>query len=384
MDELGARGELEAAGGIAYLSQLADGLPRVTNVEHYARIMTEKRARRDLIFAAENLRDEAFVGSESAAEILATALESLRRIGNGQAARAVSHTAAEVCTVASQAVEYIVWPLAPRGMVALLDGPPKTAGKTTLVLTAASAELSERIFLNRATKRARILLVSEEGPRPLSLALSRAELAGESELRIIHGFEFAGAPWPQIAAQIERECISHKIDWLVIDTFYDVAQLAGDDENKAGAVAAAVAPIRHIASKLDIPVTLTRHERKSGGEVGESGRGSSALTGAVDSVMLLRRIRGGFDETRSLEVTGRIEAGRFEIELRDGQYRIIEAGKRVETIEKEGTLDAAISANPKASVRELATALHIGRNRLRKLAEKLGWRLEDSGWVRPP
>src|ERR1700680_5143578 len=42
MEDLSRTGRLEAAGGVPYLSQLADGLPRVTNVEHYARSVTEK------------------------------------------------------------------------------------------------------------------------------------------------------------------------------------------------------------------------------------------------------------------------------------------------------------------------------------------------------
>ena len=48
-DQLHRRGELEAAGGAAYLAQLVDGVPRVTNVEHYARIVKEKALLRNLI-----------------------------------------------------------------------------------------------------------------------------------------------------------------------------------------------------------------------------------------------------------------------------------------------------------------------------------------------
>ncbi|MCL6482303.1 MAG: replicative DNA helicase, partial [Firmicutes bacterium] len=40
-EHLRRRGELEAVGGAAYLSQLVDGVPRVSNVEHYARIVKE-------------------------------------------------------------------------------------------------------------------------------------------------------------------------------------------------------------------------------------------------------------------------------------------------------------------------------------------------------
>src|SRR5579885_1453519 len=48
-EELHRRGELEAAGGAPYLASLADGMPRVSNVEHYARIVKEKAVLRNLI-----------------------------------------------------------------------------------------------------------------------------------------------------------------------------------------------------------------------------------------------------------------------------------------------------------------------------------------------
>ena len=41
-EELHRRGELEASGGAPYLASLVDGVPRVSNVEHYARIVKEK------------------------------------------------------------------------------------------------------------------------------------------------------------------------------------------------------------------------------------------------------------------------------------------------------------------------------------------------------
>ena len=41
-DQLQRSGELESAGGAAYIAQLMDGVPHVTNVEHYARIVKEK------------------------------------------------------------------------------------------------------------------------------------------------------------------------------------------------------------------------------------------------------------------------------------------------------------------------------------------------------
>ncbi|HUJ31786.1 MAG TPA: replicative DNA helicase [Candidatus Acidoferrum sp.] len=70
MEDLTRRGELESAGGIAYLSQLADGLPRVTNVEHYARIVKEKSILRSLIFSTAAIQEQALAAGDDADVIL--------------------------------------------------------------------------------------------------------------------------------------------------------------------------------------------------------------------------------------------------------------------------------------------------------------------------
>src|SRR6185437_11864079 len=54
-DFLESRGELEAAGGAAYLSQLCDGLPRATNVKHYADIVCQKAKQRAVIHICDDI-----------------------------------------------------------------------------------------------------------------------------------------------------------------------------------------------------------------------------------------------------------------------------------------------------------------------------------------
>jgi hypothetical protein len=46
------------------------------------------------------------------------------------------------------------------------------------------------------------------------------------------------------------------------------------------------------AGSAGLAVLMLRHERKGGGEVGESGRGSSAFAGAVDVILQLKRPEG--------------------------------------------------------------------------------------------
>jgi replicative DNA helicase len=76
-EELHRRGDLEASGGAPYLAALADGMPRVSNVEHYARIVKEKAMLRNLIHATHNIQQRAFEGEDGADAILDNAESSI-------------------------------------------------------------------------------------------------------------------------------------------------------------------------------------------------------------------------------------------------------------------------------------------------------------------
>jgi replicative DNA helicase len=69
-DELGREGKLAASGGVAYISQLPDGVPHAMNVVRYAQIIKDKAILRALIHAAEKIQESAFEGREEADEIL--------------------------------------------------------------------------------------------------------------------------------------------------------------------------------------------------------------------------------------------------------------------------------------------------------------------------
>src|ERR1700737_4556404 len=69
-EELGRTGELDEVGGPAYITALVDGVPRSTNVEHYARIIKEKATLRNLIFSANKILSTAYEAEEEADVIL--------------------------------------------------------------------------------------------------------------------------------------------------------------------------------------------------------------------------------------------------------------------------------------------------------------------------
>src|SRR5207249_9644763 len=59
-EELGRSGEIDEVGGPAYIAALVDGVPRSTNVDHYARIIKEKATLRNLIFSANRILTNAY------------------------------------------------------------------------------------------------------------------------------------------------------------------------------------------------------------------------------------------------------------------------------------------------------------------------------------
>jgi replicative DNA helicase len=69
-EELGRAGELDDVGGPAYVASLADGVPRATNVEYYARIVKEKSTLRNLIFAANKILTNAYEADQESDLIL--------------------------------------------------------------------------------------------------------------------------------------------------------------------------------------------------------------------------------------------------------------------------------------------------------------------------
>ena len=74
-EELSRGGDLDEVGGPAYVASLADGVPRATNVEYYARIVKEKSTLRNLIYAANKILTNAY-GADQESDLILDEAES--------------------------------------------------------------------------------------------------------------------------------------------------------------------------------------------------------------------------------------------------------------------------------------------------------------------
>ena len=87
-DELVRLQALEAVGGVAYLAALLDGVPRVTNVEPWCRIIKEKALLRSLIHTGQRISQSAYAAEDEAAVLLDRAEKAIfdlaeRRVRQG-------------------------------------------------------------------------------------------------------------------------------------------------------------------------------------------------------------------------------------------------------------------------------------------------------------
>ncbi|HYV61490.1 MAG TPA: replicative DNA helicase, partial [Bryobacteraceae bacterium] len=80
-EELMKQGQLESVDGLAYLVSLDDGLPEITNLDSYVRIVRDKALLRKLIFSSQRIIDRCLIGEEEPDKILASAEEGLLKLG---------------------------------------------------------------------------------------------------------------------------------------------------------------------------------------------------------------------------------------------------------------------------------------------------------------
>jgi replicative DNA helicase len=84
-EALARAGDLDEIGGGAYLASLVDGVPRSTNVEHYARIVKEKSALRALILATQSISARAYEAEDDPNQILDEAEQAIFSIAEDRA-----------------------------------------------------------------------------------------------------------------------------------------------------------------------------------------------------------------------------------------------------------------------------------------------------------
>ena len=287
-EELGRAGELDEVGGPAYIAALVDGVPRSTNVEHYAKIIKEKATLRNLIFSANKILATAYDAEEEADTILDQAehaifaiaddkirdgFVSLRDLAQGSLDTIEKlHAHKELVTGVPTGfidLDEMTSGLQPADLIIVAARP--SMGKTSLVLNIAqhvgtktnmtvgifSLEMSkEQLFLRMLTGEARIdahrLRGGFLGERDWG-RLSEA-IGTLSEAKIfIDDTPSIGVL--EMRAKCRRLASEHKLHLIIVD-YIQLMQGRGRFENRTLELASISRSLKGLAKELGVPVVV--------------------------------------------------------------------------------------------------------------------------------
>jgi AAA domain len=185
-------------------------------------------------------------------------------------------TAREVAAGTAASVPWRARPYLVDGAVLEVVGKIKAAGKTTFVTFMCRAILDGTAFLGEPTVQGGVIYLTEQQDSSLRETLRRAGLLDRDDFVVLAWTDTGTLSWPEVVTEAVAEAERRSAKVLVVDTLTRFAGIHGDGENNAGDADAASAPLLRAAAN-GLAVVSVRHERKAGGDVGDSGRGSSAF-----------------------------------------------------------------------------------------------------------
>lgn len=374
-ESLEAMHELEAAGGVGYVASLIDGMPRVTNLPHYIEIIKTKAQARRAIHQFKTNIDRILSANGNLLDVLQDIATHSAPVyvKYGQHQPDPFKRAVDLAEE-SNTPRFVVKPYLAAGAVTELVAKIKT-GKTTYAL----GEL-----VRKALAKGPVVYLTEQPTASFRVALERAGILNADNLFVLFFNAVIGLEWIEIANKAIEKCKQAGAVLLVVDTLSHFVGLEGDTENDSGAAIACMKPLQEAASN-GIAVLTVRHERKSGGEVGDAGRGSSAFAGAADTLLTLRRTEGRTRSTlRKIECISRFDDLPPEAiyEYANGQYQYMGTANEISEHEAE-LLILANAPDCEENAKDLSELLEgseIARTTAQRVIKKLvGQKLTQTG-----
>jgi replicative DNA helicase len=326
-DELARRSALEAVGGATFLAALVDGVPRITSVEHWSRLIKEKAVVRNLIHAGNRIVQSCYEGEDEAAELLDRAEKAIfdiaeRRIRQGfvDMGEIVKESFRTIDQL-SQSKDVVTG--LPTGFV---DIDEMTSGlqKGELVIVAGRPAMGKTSFCLNVAQH--VALRTGETAGIFSLEMSRAQLALRmlcSDARIdshrLRTGKLTEKDWARLAkaytdlsqarlfiddsatitplemrAKCRRLKAEHNLGLVIVD-YLQLVTSSGRVENRQQELSAISRSMKGLAKELDIPViALSQLSRAPEARTDKRPqlsdlRESGALEQDADTVMFIYR-----------------------------------------------------------------------------------------------
>jgi len=281
---LGSQNATEAAGGVAYLSKLIDGIPSISNVAQYAEIVKEKSRLRHIITHAAAMQRAAFDPSadpNTIEKLLQTdGIEQIHSNGNGRP-HLKSYFLDEFLREQFPVPEHLVAGVIPRGGTVLIVALPhrmKSWFTTSLALACTRAgEVLGKLNVIRPVRT--LLMQMEDFPGELQYRVNQLAItpqfqdADPKALKIVPRCQF-NLPDEQWYQELLREVTELNADVVVLDV---VRRIFRGDINSPKDTAAFLEAVDRLRDATGCAVVLVHHENKKGEELMTASAGSYTL-----------------------------------------------------------------------------------------------------------
>jgi len=377
---LGARQQLDAAGGVAYITQLPDGLPRVSNTPHYAEIVAQKSLLRQTIYDAHDVQAKAFEpGADLAALQKQLAAASARRgqsaiAGNGHA---FDYSLMDFMKAEFPAPEELIEGLVPRGgSVMIVAMPHHLKSWFTVAMALGSTAAGTLMGHVNVPKPVRTFLASvEDFPGQLQwrirqlLTTSMYAQADPSLVRILPrppgGIDIMDeACFQRLLRRIE----DFKADHIIFDVMRRVFR---GDINSPKESAALCEQFDRLRDATGAALTVVHHENRKEADIMRASAGSFNLPGWANVVIQFKRKgQQGAISTVEIEVDNKLaqspEPARMVLDLGS------ETPVRLEAIEDSSGVDEIREKlGVDWTVRDLCEALDVHKSNAQRRLNKL-------------
>ena len=239
----------------------------------------------------------------------------------------------------------IIQGLLVRGCTSLIEGVPKLSGKTTLMLDWTRCIVAGGEWAGKRVERCPVVYLTEQSRSSFRHQAAKAGLLDLEGVSVVFFAEVFTHSWPTLVDAVRQEVLRVGAGLVVVDTIAKWSRV--DDENDATQAVRAMEPLQHLAETTNCAVAGPRHERKSGGALGEAGRGSTAWTGSADIILALRRPEGSTANPNMRRLLGisRFDSTPDELEILLDGFRYRQRGDGEAYVAPE-TRDAILDTLP--------------------------------------
>ena len=324
------RGELEDAGGLVYLAELAANVPSVANIAAYAEIIEERAILRRLISAGQKIADNAYTPDgrkskdlvDEAERLVFNIAEEKQSTGGPQGVREIIHNTVKKIeemfdagdaitgvTTGFSDLDEMTSGLQPSDMVIVAARP--SMGKTTFAMNLVENALlnsdkgvvvfslempSEQLMMRMLSSLGRInqskvrsgQLEEEDWPK----LLSAVERIKEKKLFVD---DQAGLSPAEMRSRIRRIVREHGDLSLVMIDYLQLMQIPGYDQGRTNEISEISRSLKALAKEFNVPVValsqLNRslEQRPNKRPVNSDLRESGAIEQDADVIMFIYR-----------------------------------------------------------------------------------------------